>query len=162
MTDSSPYHSIPEAPAACSAAAVVARFVDALGFRYRWATEGLTDAEMNFRPVESSMSMMELLVHVHHLAHWINKAFGGSKEKGDVSEDFGVLVGETIECYLEAGEILRKTDDAQLAEIENFWFMLNGPVSDSLTHVGQIVSWRRMAGNPQPAGVNQFRGIRKE
>mgnify|MGYP006092578213 FL=1 len=39
-----------------------------------------------------------------------------------------------------------------------FWYWINGPLSDALTHVGQINSWRIIAGNPQLKGVNLFIG----
>jgi len=38
-----------------------------------------------------------------------------------------------------------------------FWHIINGPVSDALTHVGQINSFRRLAGNPVPS-ANVFTG----
>ena len=38
-----------------------------------------------------------------------------------------------------------------------FWNMINGPLADALTHVGQINSWRRLAGNPAPK-ADVFRG----
>jgi hypothetical protein len=41
------------------------------------------------------------------------------------------------------------------------WNLLNGPLADAINHVGQIVSFRRSAGNPIPAGVNVFRGTHK-
>jgi hypothetical protein len=31
-----------------------------------------------------------------------------------------------------------------------FWHLLNGPLADALTHVGQINVFRRLAGNPTP------------
>ena len=31
------------------------------------------------------------------------------------------------------------------------WNLLNGPLADFLTHVGQITAWRRIAGCPAPA-----------
>jgi hypothetical protein len=30
----------------------------------------------------------------------------------------------------------------------SFWYLINGPITDVLTHIGQINSWRRIAGNP--------------
>ncbi|MEQ9412191.1 MAG: hypothetical protein RIF39_00100, partial [Cyclobacteriaceae bacterium] len=29
-----------------------------------------------------------------------------------------------------------------------FWNLLNGPISDAIWHVGQVVSFRRSSGNP--------------
>jgi len=37
------------------------------------------------------------------------------------------------------------------------WWLINGPLSDALTHVGQIASWRRINGNPI-LGANVFYG----
>jgi hypothetical protein len=37
------------------------------------------------------------------------------------------------------------------------WNMVNGPLADSLTHIGQILSWRRIAGSP-PVPADVFRG----
>jgi len=37
-----PYHTIPEAPENYTAGTMVSRMIDGLGFRYYWATEGLT------------------------------------------------------------------------------------------------------------------------
>ena len=39
-----------------------------------------------------------------------------------------------------------------------FWHMVNGPLADALTHVGQINTFRRLAGNPCPE-ANVFKGI---
>ena len=39
------------------------------------------------------------------------------------------------------------------------WNIMNGPVADALTHVGQINSWRRLSGNPTPS-VDVFEGRR--
>jgi hypothetical protein len=38
-----------------------------------------------------------------------------------------------------------------------FWHIINGPISDALSHVGQINSFRRLAGNPTPK-ANVFTG----
>jgi len=37
------------------------------------------------------------------------------------------------------------------------WNLLNGPLSDALTHIGQLASWRRIAGDPV-ARHDVFRG----
>jgi hypothetical protein len=38
------------------------------------------------------------------------------------------------------------------------WNVINGPVSDAIYHVGQIVAFRRAAGNPMHPGVSVFSG----
>ena len=61
--------------------------------------------------------------------------------------------------------LLIEMNDSELAEMEKntsrklpFWYWINGPLADALTHVGQITSWRRISGNPQLKGVNVFIG----
>jgi hypothetical protein len=54
-----------------------------------------------------------------------------------------------------------KMDDEDLTKLKlagkPFWHMINGPLSDALTHVGQINSFRRINGN-SCGGANPFRG----
>ena len=42
-----------------------------------------------------------------------------------------------------------------------FWNLINGPISDAIYHVGQIVSFRRTSGNPIEKGVNVFLGEKR-
>ena len=162
-----PYQTLPELPEAVSSTNVMARLVDGLGFRYRWATEGLTENEHAFRPCETSMNMTELMQHLYNLAYTANTVLGGSEEKRDLT-DFDELRSETLRLYKDLGERLLLMPDSQLAECTYsgrregfpFWYLLNGQIADALTHVGQIVSWRRIAGNPQPQGVNVFLGTK--
>ena len=43
-----------------------------------------------------------------------------------------------------------------------FWHVINGPISDALYHVGQLVSFRRTTGNPLNSNVNVFMGKNKK
>jgi len=48
MNDSLPYQTIPPAYETFTPGTVVSRMVDGLGFRFYWATEGLTEANYNY------------------------------------------------------------------------------------------------------------------
>ena len=59
---------------------------------------------------------------------------------------------------LEAAVCAMDSDDLDAVQVQHprrgervFWVLVNGPISDCLTHVGQISAWRRQAGNPAPA-----------
>lgn len=41
-----------------------------------------------------------------------------------------------------------------------FWNTINGPMLDASYHVGQVVSFRRAAGNPMDPGVHVYLGTR--
>ena len=43
-----------------------------------------------------------------------------------------------------------------------FWNQINGPISDALWHVGQVVSFRRSSGNPFPKGVSVLQGVKRQ
>lgn len=161
------YHSIPDIPSETSATNVLARVVDGLGFRYKWATEGLTENELEFRPCDSSMTMQALLEHVYHIASIANRVFGGSVVYNQSITDFIELRAETLRMYDDLSQRLKEMDDAELEQCNfnigpgktfPYWFLINGPIVDALTHVGQINSWRRIAGNPLPRGINPFIG----
>ena len=55
-------------------------------------------------------------------------------------------------------QITFKSDDSENSY--PFFYLLNGPIADSFTHVGQIISFRRSSGNPIPKGVTVFMGVK--
>lgn len=158
-----PYTTIPEVPESTNAANALSRLVDGLGFRYRWTTEGLTANEGSFKPAESSRDLMGLMHHIHRLASTASDTFGGKDDTAAPPETFEEVRLATLKLYADLGERLRSMSDAQIeASIVKmkggqefpFWFIINGQIADALTHVGQITSWRRISGNPQPSGVD--------
>ncbi|MBL7961542.1 hypothetical protein JNL27_15015 [bacterium] len=166
------YYTIPEAPKAYTAATVAARLVDGLGFRYFWATEGLTKKDLAFKPSDSARTSYETLQHIEGLTSVLLNAV--SKQPTVISTEeeklsFAELRKKTLMNIQSASEILKKPD-ANLEEFDMifkrpdrsrsfpFWNLVNGPISDALWHVGQVVSFRRSSGNPLPEGVNVLTG----
>jgi hypothetical protein len=164
--DELPYREIPAPPGEVRATSIMARVVDGLGFRYRWATEGLRDQDADFRPGADSMTLRELLHHVARLTAWLDAQAGG-EPLGDIDRDLPALRRATLGRLVALRTRLLEMSDAQLAALSitgrpemgalPFWNMLNGPLADALTHVGQVNSWRRLAGNPAPR-ADVFRG----
>ena len=163
-----PFSTIEQTPEQFSSTNVMSRFVEALGFRYRWVTEGFTSSDYEFRPHETSQSIHELLEHLFSMAKFVNKNLGEKSAKDEASYSSEELRIKTLGVYQEIDNRLKSFSDPEFEEFEklrtnnttspSFWLMLNGPIADSLTHVGQITSWRRIAGNPQPKGINVFKG----
>lgn len=165
MNDPFPYHSLPESPKALSTQNTIARLVDGLGFRYRWATEGLLEENLSYRPSPDSMNLAELMHHVYDLAYKSDKKFAGARGHDDSLKSLTDLRRLSLAHFAELSIRLKAMDDEAFknlvqsdTEKYTFWYWLNGPIADALTHVGQIVSWRRILGNPQPKGVNVFTG----
>jgi len=159
--------SIPDPPVSMGAGTILGRLADGIGFRYRWATEGMTAADLAFRPAEGCMSLRELLSHVLELLSWVAENLGMQpKDQPLESADPEVLRGGTLELAAALSARFKAMSDSDLGAVAirssrgdtlPVWNIVNGPLSDSLTHIGQILSWRRLAGSP-PAPADVFRG----
>lgn len=78
------------------------------------------------------------------------------------------LIVQTLEYYVQLSDYLKQAKNSDIEnlskthpksgfEMTSFHF-INGPIADALTHLGQIVSWRRINGNTQPKDINPFKG----
>lgn len=181
MTTASLPDHLPEPPADVPhGAAVLARLIDAAAFRYRWASEGLDDADLAFRPGEGAMSLGELLDHLRFLARWkatnLMAARDGSapvtypaccEALPDPAGSLATLREQTLAAWADARAAALDLGDEGLLKVVliggreptdfPIWNLLNGPLSDALTHIGQLSSWRRLAGKPAPK-ADVFRG----
>ena len=168
------YYTIPDTPTTYTATTVAARLVDGLGFRYFWATEGLTEKDLKYKPSAEARTTFETLEHINGLTTiLVNSVSKKSTISGTapVKLSFAQLREQTLKNIQTASEILKKPD-AKLEDFDMifertnaktefpFWNLINGPISDALWHVGQVVSFRRSAGNPLPKGVNVLTGTK--
>jgi hypothetical protein len=169
------YYEIPPAPDSYSATSVAARLVDGLGFRYFWATEGLREEDLTFKPSAEARTTYETIQHIHGLTsvllNTVEKRVSGSG--GDQPENFEKLRLTTLDNIQRASEIL-KDPLSNLEEMPMifqrsggnmeypFWNLINGPISDALWHVGQVVTFRRSSGNPLPSGVSVLSGTKRD
>lgn len=153
------FHEISPYPDDVSGTTVLVRLLDGLGFRFRWATDGLSDEDYSFRPAPDCMSIEELVRHVWGLVNWVSQSMG--TERFEKQEDIELARKSVLEMVQTLREVLLSTDDEDLKAVtiyeRPFWHIINGPVADALTHVGQINSFRRLAGNPTPK-ANVFIG----
>ena len=171
------YYNIPDTPNSYIAATVAARMVDGLGFRYYWATEGLRDVDLSYRPSDSARSSFETLQHIFNLTLIVlNTVSNKATEVANIQmpSTFAALREETLQHIKEASEILKRQD----TRLENltmafksgngkqngfpYWDLINGPMSDALWHTGQVVSFRRSSGNPIAEGVDYLTGKKND
>jgi hypothetical protein len=165
QTDSLPYAAFPPAPIHYSAGAVVSRLLDGLGFRYYWATEGLRPIDLAFRPSPEARTSQETLEHIYNLSDMIINVVGGN-QKPAPHKTFEELRKATLENIKKASAIVAGYSEADMEKIRidfgseklPFWNMINGPISDCLWHIGQVVTFRRSSGNPFSAKVEVFLG----
>ena len=154
-----PYRELPEPPEEVTATTVLVRLVDGLGFRYCWATEGLRDEDYEYQPSPDSMTMKQLLGHIHGLVNWVLQSLGGETQPAPKTLTLEEIRGLTLDKISRVRGLLAEMSSDQLVSLRirtrggdyPLWNMINGPLSDALTHVGQVNSWRRLNGNPVPA-----------
>lgn len=175
MNDSIPYAVIPEAPDSYTAGSVVSRMIDGLGFRYYWATEGLTEKDLKYSPGNDGRSIAATLGHLYGLSRTIVNS--AKKEATDFTVKPPEMTAKeqrkaTLENFKTASELLLKSEDLSEHKIifkrpDNtsefpFWNHINGPIEDAVWHAGQIVLLRRSAGNPINPKVSVFQGKLRE
>ena len=148
--DQLPFKSIPKYPDNYKSGNIIQRMIQGLGYRYYWATEGLTDKDLKYRPSNKAMSAFETLEHIYGLAETINNTSlkkVNYRPYRDTPENFESIRRETL-------------NHLQLAA-NRYSDLSYDEISDAIYHTGQIVSFRRTTGNPMKKGVNVFIGKTK-
>jgi len=167
-----PYYEIPAYPEIYTAGGMASRMVDGLGFRFYWATEGLRESDLAFKPNADARSSEETIEHIYEMSILLlNSTTQTINVPGqNVKLPFAAMRKQTLENFKHASERLRNTTDKELNDFNlifkrgdksmeyPFWHQLNGPMADCIWHVGQLVLLRRSSGNPFNEMVNVFMG----
>ncbi len=168
-----PYEFIESYPGDYNQGSIIARMIDGLGYRYYWATEGLSEKDLDYKPSEDSRTIRETLSHIYGLSSVVlNAAMGtpNGSASGEAPTAFADIRRRTLEncdkaskafMSLEMEAVSGKKIIFNRGENSNsfpLWHLFNGPLADAIQHVGQIVGYRRAAGNPQDPKVNVFMG----
>lgn len=160
-----PYSEVPDYSEEYTAGTMAARMVDALGFRYYWASDSLTEKDLVYKANEEGRSTEETIKHIYDLSKIIVNSTlkePNSREKEDLS--YEEMRAKTLTNLKIAADILRESDDISQFKIIfgdkeiPFWNQVNGPIADAIWHCGQIVIYRRTTGNPINPKVNHFSG----
>lgn len=160
-----PYYEVPDYSEKYTAGTMAARMVDALGFRFYWASDSLTEKDLAYKASEDGRSSLETIQHIYNLSKIIVNSTlkqPNSNEKEDLS--YSELRAKTLQNLKTAADILRESEDVSEYKIIfgdreiPFWNQINGPIADSIWHCGQLVIYRRITGNPINPNVNHFTG----
>lgn len=160
-----PYYEISEYSEEFTAGTVAARMVDALGFRFYWASDSLTDKDLAYKANDEGRSTEETIQHIYDLSKIIvNSTLKQSNSREKESLSYEDMRSRTLKNLKTAADILRVSDDISQYKIIfgeqeiPFWNQINGPIADAIWHCGQIVIYRRTTGNPMNPKVNHFLG----
>ncbi|MEW7278586.1 hypothetical protein ABW636_08320 [Aquimarina sp. 2201CG1-2-11] len=171
------YKQIPDYPENFSSGNIVSRFLDGLGNRYYWATEGLSEKDLHYKPSKEAMSAYTTIEHMYWLSILIVNSPQGKTcirlTQNDLSPlTFNDLREKTLQNIKKASElclgktekeiekfkiIIQNTKESEKREFP-FWNAINGPIADAMYHTGQIVSFRRTTENPIHSKYNVFLG----
>ncbi len=168
-----PFEEIPAAQEQYTSGNMVKRMVDGLGYRYYWATEGLRPEDIDFSPSADSRNVRQTLEHLFGLSDMIVNAAKNApniRPADYTGMSFEELRAGTLQNLKVASDLYQGKSAEEISMLEvifesqggrrafPFWQMLNGPIADALYHTGQIVSYRRVSGNPMNSKVNVFMG----
>ena len=130
---------------------------------------------MGFRPSKDARTTLETLQHIDGLTNVLLNAVSKKSTKiataTNTKLSFAELRQQTLQQMQKASELLKqpgvKLEDMDMIfertgskQEYPFWNLINGPISDALWHVGQVVSFRRSSGNPLPKGVSVLQGTK--
>ena len=176
MSQELPFSSIPLAADTYSAGTSISRMIQGLGFRYYWATEGLKEHDLSYRPSSEAQNTIETIQHIFQLSKTILNAAKNNPSLRPAPEppaDLTELRKVTLNNLKEAAAIFENSNEIQLEHLKIIfnrrggnqskfpvWNLINGPIADAIYHTGQVVSFRRTSGNPIAKGVNVFLGVK--
>ena len=171
-----PYYEVADySEVSYTAGSVVARMIDGLGFRYRWATEDLRDEDLTYRITDSSRTSIETIDHILGLSRVIVNATKQVPTDFTIEHPTLTFKEKRKETLANLERASRNLITAQTLEDFNiqfiykggeseypFWNNINGPIADAIWHCGQVVMLRRGSGNPLRKGVSFLKGQVKE
>ena len=163
--DQLPYYQVPDYSEEFTAGTMAARMVDALGFRFYWASDSLTEKDLAYKANDDGRSTEETIKHIYDLSKIIvNSTLKLPNDRSVEDLSYLELRAKTLNNLKTAADILRESDDISQYKIIfgeqeiPFWNQVNGPIADSIWHCGQLVIYRRATGNPINPKVNHFTG----
>ena len=113
-----PFEDISKTPIELTATITLLRLVEGLAFRYRWATENLSEENIKFRPHPSSMSIEEVNSHIFDLIDSTFRVFGGEKQNKDSLNSFHQIRKKSLLVLEDLSKRLKKMSNEDLLEIE--------------------------------------------
>ena len=153
-----------------SAETVIIRMIEGLGFRYYWATDGLRDVDLSYKPSEDSRSSLDVLEHIYGLTDMVMYALQDKEYPTGTKYEMSFTeyrtetllnlkkMADMISEGLKVSEVTVKINFGGQSMSFPFWNAINGPLSDAIWHTGQITSNRRASRNPFNSKAQVFLG----
>lgn len=127
--------------------ALLRHFLAAIAYRTHKALHGAPPSFGSFAAGHRTRTPVELVLHMTSVLGYARTFFTGGSYRPEPLPDLTAEVARLhamlrdVSHHLEAGTTLRGATEEQL---------LQGPLADAMTHVGQLAMLRRLAGSPVP------------
>lgn len=127
---------------------LLVHFLGALAYRTQKALRDAPAAYAGFRASPTSRTPHELLWHMTGLIGYARTFFHG----GDFAPPaVATLEAEVARFHAQLGALADDLADGSLACALSDEQLLQGPLADAMTHVGQLAFLRRLVGDPVPS-----------
>lgn len=127
------------------APALLQHFLGAIAYRTQKALRGCPDTFGDFRAGANVRTPHELIWHMTGVLGYARTFFRGGVWRPDRLATFDEEVLRFHEVLEDLGHLLESETPTLAAEA-----LLQGPLADAMTHVGQLAMLRRLAGSPVP------------
>jgi hypothetical protein len=127
---------------------LIRHFLAALSYR---TTVAMKDAPSNYptlAPGHGLRSPMEILNHMSTLLAYTARCYTG--EDGENGKDVGDWTSEVDRFYAQVEALDQVLEEGVAPVTRTVEQLLQGPLADAMTHVGQLAMLRRVAGSPVP------------
>lgn len=175
MNETATFSQISTYPTQLNTGTILARMVEGIGFKYFWATEGLTESDLAYSPGNENRTLLQTLDHMYNMLDFTGYVLEGKTYPFPETENgwtFAVLRDQTLKRIAKIQQHLLSLEDQDLngksihltmnEQPMEFpiWHLFNGPLIDFMSHLGQVVVFRRANHNPIDPYVQPFMGQR--
>ncbi|HUV29668.1 MAG TPA: hypothetical protein VMY05_01065 [Acidobacteriota bacterium] len=127
--------------------ALLKHFLAALAYRTQKALRDAPPDFASFRAAPKIRTPGELIRHMDSVLGYARTFFTGGRYRAPLLPDFHDAVEHFHETLADVAEHLERGTELRGITAE---ILLQGPLSDAMTHVGQLAVLRRLAGSPVP------------
>jgi len=125
----------------------VRAYLGAIAFRFSYLTDGLSDDFADFSAGHGVRTPLEILRHMSELVIFSLSQFKEVDSLNLEQTDWQSEKARFLGLLKSLDESLSKNAEcnAELMQPENLW---QGPLADTMTHIGQLAMLRRLWGQP--------------
>lgn len=134
-------------------------FLAAIAYRTQKALRGAPDSFATFRAAPKVRTPHELVHHMDSVLGYAQTFFTGGEYRQEMLADFGA---EVLRFHATLADLSRHLETGTPFQGITPERMLQGPLSDAMTHAGQLALLRRLAASPVPPENFIYADVRPE